>query len=109
MDGVFLILIIQADTFLDFLKVHRWREPCPYQFALIVFAYELEKFEAEYGAQVKVAKINVDEEPELAAKFGVASIPTLVKFDGGAEASRVVGFNDKAGLAKNCKDTCEYH
>ena len=61
---------------------------------------ELEKFEAEYGAQVKVAKINVDEEPELAAKFGVASIPTLVKFDGGAEASRVVGFNDKAGLAK---------
>ena len=37
--------------------------------------------------------------PEL-EKFGVASIPTLVKFDGGAEASRVVGFNDKAGLAK---------
>ena len=38
MDGVFLILIIQADTFLDFLKIHRRREPCPYQFALIVFA-----------------------------------------------------------------------
>ena len=71
-----------------------WCGPCQLQ------GLELEKFEAEYGAQVKVAKINVDEEPELAAKFGVASIPTLVKFDGGAEASRVVGFNDKAGLAK---------
>ena len=71
-----------------------WCGPCQLQ------GPELEKFEAEYGAQVKVAKINVDEEPELAAKFGVASIPTLVKFDGGAEASRVVGFNDKAGLAK---------
>lgn len=71
-----------------------WCGPCQLQ------GPELEKFEAEYGAQVKVAKINVDEEPELAAKFGVASIPTLVKFDDGAEASRVVGFNDKAGLAK---------
>ena len=71
-----------------------WCGPCQLQ------GPELEMFEAEYGAQVKVAKINVDEEPELAAKFGVASIPTLVKFDGGAEASRVVGFNDKAGLAK---------
>ena len=71
-----------------------WCGPCQLQ------GPELEKFEAESGAQVKVAKINVDEEPELAAKFGVASIPTLVKFDGGAEASRVVGFNDKAGLAK---------
>ena len=71
-----------------------WCGPCQ------LLGPELEKFEAEYGAQVKVAKINVDEEPELAAKFGVASIPTLVKFDGGAEASRVVGFNDKAGLAK---------
>lgn len=71
-----------------------WCGPCQLQ------GPELEKFEVEYGAQVKVAKINVDEEPELAAKFGVASIPTLVKFDGGAEASRVVGFNDKAGLAK---------
>ena len=38
MYGIFLILIIQADTFLDFLKVYRRREPCPYQFALIVFA-----------------------------------------------------------------------
>ena len=38
MDGVFLIFIIQTDTFFDFLKVYRRREPCPYQFALIVFA-----------------------------------------------------------------------
>lgn len=71
-----------------------WCGPCQLQ------GPELEKFEAEYGDKVKVAKINVDEQPELASKFGVASIPTLVKFEGGAEASRVVGFNDMAGLAK---------
>ena len=38
MDGVFLIFIIQTDTFFDFLKVHKRREPCPDQFALIVFS-----------------------------------------------------------------------
>ena len=86
------VLESEKPVLIDFWAT--WCGPCQLQ------GPELEKFEAEYGAQVKVAKINVDEEPELAAKFGVASIPTLVKFDGGAEASRVVGFNDKAGLAK---------
>ena len=86
------VLTAKEPVLVDFWAT--WCGPCQLQ------GPELEKFEAEYGAQVKVAKINVDEEPELAAKFGVASIPTLVKFDGGAEASRVVGFNDKAGLAK---------
>ena len=86
------VLNAEKPVLVDFWAT--WCGPCQLQ------GPELEKFEAEYGAQVKVANINVDEEPELAAKFGVASIPTLVKFDGGAEASRVVGFNDKAGLAK---------
>jgi thioredoxin 1 len=39
----------------------------------------------------KVGKVNVDEEDELAAKFGISSIPTLLVFKNGAEAGRSVG------------------
>ena len=45
-----------------------------------------------------VGKINVDEEPELAAAFGVASIPTVMVFKGGRAVSASVGFQSKAEL-----------
>jgi len=41
--------------------------------------------------EVHVVKINVDEEPEIAARFGVRSIPTIVRFSEGEEVSRRVG------------------
>ncbi|MBR2325421.1 MAG: thioredoxin [Clostridia bacterium] len=46
---------------------------------------------SEERADLKVAKVNVDESSELAAKFGVMSIPTLVLLDGGDEIKRIVG------------------
>ena len=45
----------------------------------------------ELEGQVKVGKVNVDEQPELAAQFGVMSIPTIVKLVGGEEVKRSVG------------------
>ena len=45
----------------------------------------------ELQGQVKVGKVNVDEQPELAAQFGVMSIPTIVKLVGGEEVKRSVG------------------
>jgi thioredoxin 1 len=46
---------------------------------------------ADERADIKVGKVNVDEEPELASKFGVMSIPTLVVLVGGQVRSQSVG------------------
>ena len=48
------------------------------------------------NADIKVGKINVDEQPELAAKFGVMSIPTLVVMENGKEVNRSIGAMPKA-------------
>lgn len=45
----------------------------------------------EYAGKLKVCKINVDDNPNLAAKFQVMSIPTLVAFKGGQAEGRVIG------------------
>ena len=49
-------------------------------------------------SDIKVAKVNVDEQPELAGQFGVMSIPTLVVFKNGEEIDRSVGALPKARL-----------
>ena len=48
--------------------------------------------------RVKVGKVNVDDEPELAARYGVMSIPTLILFQGGKEISRLVGVHSKEDI-----------
>jgi thioredoxin 1 len=58
----------------------------------------LEEVAADNGGKVKVAKVNVDENPGLAQRFGVRGIPTLVFFKGGAEVDRVVGAAPKAQI-----------
>ena len=49
-------------------------------------------------ADIKVGKVNVDEEPDLANQFGVMSIPTLVVMENGKEVSRSVGAKSKDGI-----------
>ena len=51
---------------------------------------------AEEHLEIKVVKINVDEQPELAARFGVMSIPTLVVFKNGVAVATSVGVRPKA-------------
>lgn len=46
---------------------------------------------AEEAAGVTVGKVNIDEQPELASRYGVMTIPTLILFRGGQEAGRSVG------------------
>ena len=53
---------------------------------------------AQERADIKVGKINVDEQPELAAKFGVMSIPTLVVMKDGKIAEKTVGARPKAQI-----------
>ena len=58
----------------------------------------VEEIAAENEGRCKVGKINVDEEGELAMRFGIMSIPTLMVFRGGEVAQKTVGFTDKAGI-----------
>ena len=53
---------------------------------------------ADEAANVKVVKVNIDQEPELAARFGIMSIPTLVVVKGGGEVDRAVGMRPKAEI-----------
>ena len=59
----------------------------------------LEEISNEMAGKVKVAKLNIDENPELAAKFGVRSIPTLAMFKGGEVADIKVGAAPKTALS----------
>lgn len=53
---------------------------------------------AEGNKKVKVCKVNVDDEPELAIKYGVMSIPTLLFLKDGEPIKNVVGFHSKSEL-----------
>lgn len=60
----------------------------------------LEEVATERAGALTVVKVNVDENPNLAAEYGVMSIPTLIRFQHGQEANRVVGALPKAQLLK---------
>jgi thioredoxin 1 len=59
----------------------------------------LAELAAEYDGRVSVGKVNVDEQPNLAAQYGVQAIPTLILFCNGEEIERVVGATRKQVLA----------
>ena len=60
----------------------------------------LEEIAAEMQGKVKIAKVNVDENPDIAAKLGIRSIPTLMLFKGGKLAGQKVGAAPKGDLSK---------
>jgi thioredoxin 1 len=62
-----------------------WCGPCR------MLAPVLDELSAKYAGRVVIAKVNVDENPELAARFGIASIPTLLFFKGGQLVDQQVG------------------
>jgi thioredoxin 1 len=70
-----------------------WCGPCK------MIAPALEEIAQEMGGKVKIAKLNIDENPELAAQFGVRSIPTLMMFKGGEVADMKVGAAPKTALS----------
>lgn len=59
---------------------------------------ELEKIGTEYEGKVKIVKLNIDENPALAAKYGVMSIPTIALFTDGKLSAQVVGARPKADI-----------
>jgi thioredoxin 1 len=71
-----------------------WCGPCK------MIAPVLEELDSEMGDKVKIVKLDVDENQETAAKFGVMSIPTLLVFKDGEVVDKVVGFQPKEALAE---------
>lgn len=59
---------------------------------------------AEENDHITVGKVNVDEEMELAAQFGVSSIPTLVVMDKGQKVAQAIGYRPKADILKLVED-----
>ena len=60
----------------------------------------IEELAKENEGKIKVGKINVDESPQVAGKYGVMSIPTMILFKEGKEIRRKVGFESKESLIK---------
>ena len=69
-----------------------WCGPCR------MIAPALEEIAGSLGEKVKIVKLNVDENPATASKYGIMSIPTLMLFKNGELASRQVGAAPKAKL-----------
>jgi thioredoxin 1 len=69
-----------------------WCGPCK------MIAPILGEIATEQAGKVTIAKLNVDEEPDLAMRFGVQSIPTLLVFQNGTLAKRMVGAKGKGQL-----------
>ena len=60
----------------------------------------IEELATELAGRVRVAKLNIDENPKTAARYNVRSIPTLLVLKGGQEVDRIVGVQPKAEIAR---------
>jgi thioredoxin 1 len=72
-----------------------WCAPCR------MIAPVLDEIARERADEVRVVKVNIDEEPELAQRYGIMSIPTIVLFKGGAPAAAALGAQPKSMLERS--------
>lgn len=71
-----------------------WCGPCR------MIAPVVDEIETEYADKIKVGKVNVDDEPEIAANFNIMSIPTLLVFKDGKVAASSVGARPKDDIVQ---------
>ena len=86
--------VASGTTLVDFWAA--WCGPCRMQ-SPVVDAF------AESHPDIKVGKVNVDEQPELAMRFGVMSIPTLIAFRDGETAKKTVGLSTAEEIEELCQ------
>ena len=93
-DDNFETEVIKSDkpVLIDFWAV--WCGPCQMQNPI------LEEISKDFEGKAKIAKLNVDENPETASKYQVMSIPTLMIFNNGSSVKQMVGVQSRDVLAK---------
>jgi thioredoxin 1 len=96
-DGNFDEEIVKADlpAMVDFWA--EWCGPCK------MVGPTVEELAKEYDGKIKIAKMNVDENRETPAKFGIRNIPTLILFKDGEVAQTIVGAHPKSHLEEELK------
>jgi thioredoxin 2 len=75
-----------------------WCGPCH------MLAPTIDQLSSELAGRVKVAKLNIDENPNTANRFGVRSIPTLLVLKGGREVDRLVGVQPKQEIVRRLEN-----
>jgi thioredoxin 1 len=90
------VLDADAPVLVDFWA--EWCGPCRMVGPIV------DQIADEHGDQLKVVKLNVDENPGTAREYGIMSIPTLMVFKGGQPDKRIVGAKGKATLLKEIGD-----
>ncbi len=85
-------VVLASDTpvVVDFWA--EWCGPCR------LVTPELEKLEREYDGKIKVVKLNIDDAPTVASRYGIMSIPTIALFVDGTVKSQVIGARPKDAI-----------